>query len=121
MPVLASITRQEYFKLRKLMSDEEHKNKIWINTDDNKVEWFSNFPTMFSFSNLKSKLTEVWDQLRKAIKRQKRYNSDDSEVIHLSRKICTQVSRSLIEHIFVHMQDWITRAKQKELLPANIV
>jgi hypothetical protein len=69
MPVLASITRLEYFKLRKIMSEEEIQNRIWVNTDEGKVEWYRNFPPMYSFNDLKSRLTDDWEQLRKAIKK----------------------------------------------------
>lgn len=69
MPVLASITRLNYFKLRKIMSEEEIQNRIWVNTDEGKVEWYRNFPTMYYFNDLKSRLTDDWDILRKAIKK----------------------------------------------------
>jgi len=61
MPCLASITKEEYFKLRKLMSQEERQTRIWISSDDQKVEWHCNFPPMFSFSGLKEQLSGDWE------------------------------------------------------------
>lgn len=51
------------------MSEEEIQNRIWVNTDEGKVEWYRNFPPMYSFNDLKSRLTDDWEQLRKAIKK----------------------------------------------------
>ena len=53
MPLLAGITKLEYFKMRKSVSVEDMQNRIWINADESKVEWHKNFPPMFFFSNLK--------------------------------------------------------------------
>jgi hypothetical protein len=54
------------------MSEEDRANKIWVNTDENKVEWHKNFPPMFSFGDIKEKLSGDWESLRRAVKRHKK-------------------------------------------------
>ena len=61
--------------------------------------------------------------MRQKIRDQKRKPNiqSDQEVQQISQRICKRVSQALVEHIFVHMQDWMQRAKKKEVMSENIV
>ena len=148
VPLLAGISKKEYYFARaNMLTKEEMHSRIWINADENKVDFFGNYVPLFSFGDLYQHLKDDWDNLKSKIRKLKSLQRKEAKVESLTSeshssfiagqsvalddlsreiraitiKICNKVHGSIVKSVLRPISSWTKKVRQGELMPSDIV